>query len=233
MVRCFLVGCDGFKFKFEIEDSRWFLQFGLWVKVLCTRSEFLLFMLLSSLLQELRRVFYYAIMMLLAPTIFQGVVLEAGGHDVVVSGSLRSLHHRRSMTLFFFLFSLPGATLYLGYKRSMCFCAWQRFTPKKTSQLLQRPTSTAKMPPKRRRASTATTKKSASKEKSTSKAAKLPAAAVPKVKVKFTGGNRTRKNPYPLNGHANHSPKNVTVTEPEPISKAKRRNRFFMSTCCQ
>jgi len=49
----------GFKFKFEIEDSRWFLQFGLWVKVLCTRSQFLLFMLLRllySLLQELRRV---------------------------------------------------------------------------------------------------------------------------------------------------------------------------------
>jgi len=49
----------------------------------------------------------YAIMMLLALTIFQGIVLEVEGRGV---GSWWSLRHRRSMTLLF-LFSLPGATL--------------------------------------------------------------------------------------------------------------------------
>ena len=107
MVRCFFVGCNGSMF--EIEGSRWFLQFVL--KALCTRSQFLLFMLLRllySLLQELRRVLHYAIMMLLTFTILQGIVLEVGGRDVVVFGIASQVIN---VTFFLSILASRGSTL--------------------------------------------------------------------------------------------------------------------------
>jgi hypothetical protein len=57
-------------------------------------------MLLYSLLQELGLALYYAIVMLLVFTVFQGIVLDVrcGGNVVF---SWRSLRHGRSMTHFF------------------------------------------------------------------------------------------------------------------------------------
>ena len=69
----------------------------------------MLLKLLYPLLQELKLVLHYAIVVLLVLTISQGIVLKVGGRDVV-SGSWRSLRYRRSMTLFF-LFSLSGVVL--------------------------------------------------------------------------------------------------------------------------